>query len=308
MTSYTICPAPPREVRSRPVTGGPPCRIPWATGPRRSSPCTSTTPPGRGARPDPRRALLLPEAAVLARRDRRPAAPPGWLRAADVRGRDRARRRPPGAPGRAGRGVGPRRLGDRRQRRRRPRPEVRRPRLQPPVQGPGRLHPDRPAAARRPRRRPARAADPHLGERRDRPGRHERHTPVPLRRARRRSVPARHPRSRGRHPHRHPGKPRRWPPRRHRRDRGDRRGGLHRTALEHGRRVGRAPRVGRDAAGGRRGARRRLGLGLRGETVLDEAVAEALRRLSTATLSSQLPGAASSTCRSTASTRRAATA
>ena len=53
---------------------------------------------------------------------------------------------------------------------------------------------------------PATAADPHLAQRRARPGRHHRGPALPVRPARRRPLPAPHPRRGRHHPHRHPGR------------------------------------------------------------------------------------------------------
>ena len=182
----------------------------------------------RGARqlPEPRGgtrrhaglAVLLPQALLLASRQRRPGGPAARVRAAGLRGRGGAGHRPPRPPSQPRRRLGPRGGGHRRERLRRLRPALRRPRLERAVQGHRRLHPGGPPAARRPDRRTRRAAPADLGERRAGPGRLARpgHA-MGLRRHRGRSVPARHARTRRPHPHRHA----------HRLDRGDprRRGG-----------------------------------------------------------------------------------
>ena len=144
----------------------------------------------RGAPQLPRRA---PPSAAARRRTRRTSSSrpprsrasggddraPGRHRAARLRGRDRA---VIGTPARrvsleeAWAHVA---LGHRRQRPRRLRPRARRQGLQPPLQGRRRVHPARPGPASRRAGRPGRAAAPHLGQRRARPGRHHRRPALP---------------------------------------------------------------------------------------------------------------------------------
>ena len=155
----------------------------------------------RGRVPDV--ALVLPQAALLAGRRRRSDRAPAGHRAAHVRGRGRGHHRPRGARrhARAGRsrtsaGTRPRttsacydlRWNDRGS-------NVL-------VEGPGRLHADRPAVA-------AADVDPgaitlaHARQRRARAGRHDGEPALPVRAAGRRPLALHDARARRRHPHRH---------------------------------------------------------------------------------------------------------
>ena len=160
-------------------------------------------------------AVLFPQALLLARGKRRSGRAAARLRIAGLRGGSGAGHRAPGPPGQPVARLGSRGVDHGRQRLRRLRLALRRPGLQRAVQGDRRLHPARPAADRRPRRGPGRGPPPHLGQRGPGPGRlagagHA----VRLRRYRRRPVPAGHPGTRRRDPHRHPHRLGRGEPRR----------------------------------------------------------------------------------------------
>ena len=171
-------------------------------------------------------AVLFPQALLLARGKRRPGRAAAGMRTAGLRGRGRPGHRAPRPPGQPGGRLGPRGLDHGRERLRRLRPALRRPGLQRAVQGDRRLHPARPAADRRPRRGPGHRPPPQLGQRGPGPGRlagagHA----VRLRRHRRRPVPAGHPGTRRRDPHRHAHRLDRGEPRRRGGGRGQRGGG-----------------------------------------------------------------------------------
>ncbi len=92
--------------------------------------------------------------------------------------------------------------------------------LQRPLQGRRRLHAARSRPDRCPHRRPCGPPGARLGERRAPPGRHHRRAHLPARAARRRPLPALHPRTGRRDPHRNPRGLIGHRPRRRRRDRG----------------------------------------------------------------------------------------
>ena len=149
--------------------------------------------------------VVLPEAAVDAVGRRRGRRAADGLRAAGLRGRDRARHRAHHAADRRRRRVGPRGARRRRQRPRRLRPPLRRPGLERPLQGLGRLHTARPADPGR-RARPGRPAHRHPGERRGRPGGPHLRAHLPAAGPRGRPVPGHDARARRRDPDRHPGR------------------------------------------------------------------------------------------------------
>ena len=198
-------------------------------------------------------AVLFPQALLLARRKRRPGRAAARLRTAGLRGRGGAGHRAPRPPGQPGGRLGSRGLDHGRERLRRLRPALRRPGLQRAVQGDRRLHPARPAADRRPRRGPGHGPPPHLGQRGPGPGRlagagHA----VRLRRHRRRPVPAGHPGTRRRDPHRHAHRLDRGEPRRRGGGRGQRGGPVLGPAAQPDHRGGLPPRPARRHAPRRR--------------------------------------------------------
>ena len=206
--------------------------------------------------------FLKPSSTIAGSGD--PVARPAGLRTARLRGRGGAGHRPPRPPGQPCGRLGARGLDHRRERFRRARPAVRRPRRQRAVQGGRRLHPARPAADRRARRRPGHGPAAHLGQRGTGPGRLDgQGHAVRLRRDRRRPVPADHPGAGRRHPDRHARRLDRGQPRRRGGGRGHRGGepweqSSGGTAQPH-RRGGLPPRPARrHAPGRRRGARGRL--------------------------------------------------
>ncbi len=158
----------------------------------------------RAARSHAREPVVLPQAGVVGRRERRRARAAGRHRAARVRGRDRADHRHPRPPRHARGGLG-RRLGrDGGERLRALRPACRRPRVERALEGRRRLHAARPRRDPGRRARSCRASRAHLGQRRARAGGHDRHPAVPVRPARRRPLAAAHAGTRRRHPDRHP--------------------------------------------------------------------------------------------------------
>ncbi len=171
--------------------------------------------PGPPAGADAVDPLLLPQVRRLPLPDRRARRAPRGDRTPRLRGGDRPRHRQPRPPGPARGGLVPRRGRDRGERRRAVRLPHRRQGLERPLQEPGRLHPARPGAHRRPDRRPHRPPRAHVAQRHARPGGPDRRRgpPLPPPAARRRPLPAPHPRTGRRHPHRHPGGRRRRRPR-----------------------------------------------------------------------------------------------
>ena len=161
--------------------------------------------PGGRAGRDAQVPVVLPEATVDAVDRRCGRRTAHGLRAAGLRGRDRARHRAHHAADRRRRRVGPRLARRRRERPRRLRPPLRRPGLERPLQGLGRLHAARPAHPRR-RARPRRPARRHPGERLGRPGGSHLRAHLPAAGPRGRPVPGHDARARRRDPHRHPGR------------------------------------------------------------------------------------------------------